>query len=130
MKPNLVTSVCLAALLSAGGALAQTPRAPMMSGSAPMMSGGAAGMGMGKGSQEMHQRMMVGAKTMQDMPMTGDVDRDFATMMRVHHQQAVEMAQLQIKNGKSADMKKMAQKIMADQKKEIAQFDKWLAAQK
>ena len=128
MKPNLTMSVCLAALLSAGGALAQTPRAPMMSGSAPMMSGGAAGMG--KGSQEMHQRMMSGAKTMQDMPMTGDVDRDFATMMRVHHQQAVEMAQLQIKNGKSADMKKMAQKIMADQKKEIAQFDKWLAAQK
>lgn len=128
MKPNLTAWVCVTALLSAGGALAQSPGAPMMSGSAPTMRGGAAGMGMG--AQEMHQRMMGGARSMQDMPMTGDVDKDFAVMMRAHHQQAVEMAQVQIRSGKSPELKKMAQKIMVDQKREIAQFDTWLAAHK
>jgi uncharacterized protein (DUF305 family) len=128
MKFALTASTCLAVLLSTGSAIAQTAGAPMMSGSAPMTSSGAAGMG--QGSQEMHQRMMHGAKTMQDMPMSGDVDKDFAMMMRAHHQQAVEMAQVQVQKGKSPELKKMAQKIIADQKKEIAQFDNWLAAHK
>lgn len=67
---------------------------------------------------------------MQDMPMSGDVDRDFAMMMRAHHQQAVEMAQAQIEKGKSPELKKLARKIIVDQKREIAQFDRWLAAHK
>ncbi len=128
MKPTLIVSTCLAVCLSAGSALAQTPSPPMMSGSAPMMSGGSAGMG--EGSPKMHQRMISGGKAMQDMPMMGDVDKDFATMMRAHHQQAVEMAHIQVQKGKSPELKKMARQIIADRKQEIAQFDKWLAARK
>ena len=37
---------------------------------------------------------------------------------------------MELANGKSADMKAMAKQIIAAQKKEIAQFDKWLAKQK
>ena len=67
---------------------------------------------------------------MQKMPMSGDVDKDFAMMMKMHHQQAVTMAEMELAHGKSDAMKDMARKIIAAQKKEIASFDQWLAKQK
>ena len=82
------------------------------------------------GSDGMKQSMMMGMDSMQKMPMTGDTDKDFATMMKMHHQQGVEMAEMELKNGKSPAMKKMATQIISAQKKEIAMFDKWLAKAK
>lgn len=82
------------------------------------------------GATDMKSSMMAGMEEMQKMPMTGDADRDFAMMMKIHHQQAVHMAELQLKTGKSPEMKTMAKQIIAAQKKEIAHFDKWLARQK
>jgi uncharacterized protein (DUF305 family) len=82
------------------------------------------------GTTDMKGSMMVGMDEMQKMPMTGDTDKDFAMMMKIHHQQAVHMAELLLKTGKSPEMKSMARQIIAAQKKEIAQFDKWLAKQK
>jgi uncharacterized protein (DUF305 family) len=84
----------------------------------------------GEGSQQMHQQMMGGMQKMQGMQPSGDTDKDFAMMMRMHHQSAVEMAQLELKEGKSPELKSMARKIIQSQKKEIAQFDKWLALHK
>lgn len=34
------------------------------------------------------------------MPMTGDTDHDFVSMMRMHHQQAIDMAQEEVRQGK------------------------------
>lgn len=82
------------------------------------------------GSDGMKKSMMAGMDGMQKMTMTGDTDKDFAMMMKMHHQQGVEMAQMEIAHGKSAAMKKMAKQIVAAQNKEIAQFDQWLAKQK
>jgi uncharacterized protein (DUF305 family) len=83
--------------------------------------------GMGSGaSMDMHHSMMQGMKEMQSMKPSGDMDRDFATMMRHHHQQGVRMAEYELKNGKDKKMRDMAQKIMDTQKKEIAEFDEWL----
>ena len=77
-------------------------------------------------SMEMHKNMMKGMKEMQGMKPSGNMDHDFAMMMRHHHQQGVEMAQHQIKHGKDPKMREMAQKIMDSQKKEIAEFDEWM----
>lgn len=82
------------------------------------------------GSDGMKKSMMTGMEGMQKMPMTSDTDKNFAMMMKLHHQQGVEMAQMQIAHGKSPTMKKMAKQIIAAQNKEIAQFDQWLAKQK
>ena len=82
------------------------------------------------GSQKMHEQMMSGMQKMQAMPPSGDVDKDFAMMMREHHLQAVQMSKVVIESGKSAELKTMARKIIADQQKEIALFDKWLAGHK
>ena len=80
--------------------------------------------------KDMHASMMMGMDNMQKMPMSGDVDKDFAMMMKIHHQQALNMAQMELEQGKSAEMKAMARKIITAQKNEIAQFDAWLAKTK
>ncbi len=117
----------LAALwLAAAPVQAQTSHGMSPSASMPMgqMHKGAAG------SHDMKASMMMGMEGMQKMTMSGDVDKDFATMMKMHHQQALHMAEMEIAHGKSPEMKAMAKQIIAAQKKEIAQFDKWLAKQK
>jgi uncharacterized protein (DUF305 family) len=58
------------------------------------------------------------------------MDRDFAMMMRKHHEDGVKMSQFQLEHGKDAKMREMAQKIMATQNKEIAEFDEWMKAHK
>ena len=82
------------------------------------------------GAHDMKGSMMMGMEEMQKMPMSGNTDKDFAMMMKIHHQQALNMAEMQLKTGKSPEMKAMAKQIIVAQKKEIAQFDKWLAKQK
>ncbi len=78
----------------------------------------------------MKQSMMSGMDGMQKMQMSGDTDKDFAMMMKIHHQGALDMAQMELTHGKSPVMKAVAKNIIAAQKKEIAQFDRWLATQK
>jgi uncharacterized protein (DUF305 family) len=65
-------------------------------------------------------RMMDGVKKMQNMKMTGDVDRDFAMMMAQHHADGIKMADVEIRHGKNAHLKNMAKKIKAAQTKERA----------
>ena len=77
----------------------------------------------------MMDAMKMGTEKMQNMEMSGDTDKDFAMMMKMHHQQGVEMAEMELKQGKSAEMKAMAKKIIEAQKKEIAQLDRWLGNQ-
>lgn len=73
---------------------------------------------------------MAGMDSMQKMSITGDSDKDFAMMMKMHHQQGVDMSTIELAQGKSPAMKAMARQIIAAQKKEITRFDQWLAKQK
>jgi hypothetical protein len=77
-------------------------------------------------SSDMRALMLRGHEKMMEAPMTGDPDVDFAVAMREHHVGALDMAQWELDHGKDPAMKAMARKIMADQKKEIAQFDAFL----
>ena len=43
-------------------------------------------------SMEMHKSMMSGMKGMESMKGSGDIDHDFAMMMKLHHQSALDMA--------------------------------------
>lgn len=67
---------------------------------------------------------------MKTMPMTGNTDKDFVMMMIPHHESAVTMAEDQLSHGKNLALKKMAQKIIEDQSKEIIQFQTWLSKNK
>jgi uncharacterized protein (DUF305 family) len=87
--------------------------------------------GMGSPSSvAMNKTMSSMMKSMENVPMSGDTDRDFAATMRIHHQGAVDMAQAEIDGGKDPQLKAMAKKIISAQKKEIAEFDQWLAKHK
>jgi len=60
------------------------------------------------------------------VPFTGDADVDFRTHMIPHHQGAIEMAKAALDHVKDPETKKMAQKIIDDQEKEIAEMRDWL----
>lgn len=81
-------------------------------------------------SHDMKQTMQAGMEAMESMETSGNIDKDFAMMMKIHHQQALDMAKVELAYGKSSTMKAMAKKIITAQKKEIAQFESWLAKQK
>ena len=120
---RLVALVISSAALSLGAGFAQAQgtaaKMPAMSASAGAME---------HGSDALSQSMMSGMKQMQEMKASGNTDKDFAMMMKMHHQQALDMAQIQLEHGKSAEMKAMAKKIITAQKKEIAEFDRWMKA--
>jgi uncharacterized protein (DUF305 family) len=78
-------------------------------------------------AHELHAVMQKGHEKMSQMKMTGDVDHDFATMMMMHHQGGVEMADIELAKGASPEMKAMARKIKESQEREIKEFKAWLA---
>lgn len=81
-------------------------------------------------SGDMHGSMMGMMKNMESMKMSGDTDRDFATMMKAHHQGAIDMAQMELHSGKDAKMRAIAKRIIKAQQKEVKEFDQWLAKRK
>ena len=94
------------------------------------MQGGAMDMkGMDMKGMDMQGLMKDNNDKMSSMKMTGNVDVNFAMMMRIHHLGAIDMAEAELRDGKDPQMKKMAKSIIAAQKKEIATFDKFLAKQ-
>lgn len=85
--------------------------------------------GMASGG-DIHSSMKTMMKNMEGMKMSGDTDKDFAMMMRMHHQGAIDMAQIELKNGKDEKLHKMAKKMIEAQQTEIKELDQWLAKYK
>jgi uncharacterized protein (DUF305 family) len=54
----------------------------------------------------------------------------FAQGMIPHHQQAIDMSNMALKNGASAEIKKLAKGIISAQQKEMSQLKYWLTATK
>lgn len=103
-------SLILAGLLVAASALHAQPATPAAGG----------------GHMDMKAMMQDMNKDMMAMPMSGDPDRDFAMMMRRHHQGAIDMGQAYLKTGKDKKLVSMTQKMIREQKKEIAELTKVL----
>lgn len=61
---------------------------------------------------------------------TGDLDNDFATLMILHHNSAIENSEAYLMYGTNAGLKAVAQKMIDDQKKEIEELSNWLKANK
>lgn len=67
------------------------------------------------------QRVMMQRPKMH-MPMSGDIDKDFATMMTMHHEQAIKMADVLLQHGRNAELKALARKMQQEQREEIKQL--------
>jgi len=76
-------------------------------------------------SGELHQAMINGMDASMKMTMSGNVDRDFATMMITHHRQAIEMAKIEIAKGGNAELKAMAQKMLTQQQEEVRKLERF-----
>jgi hypothetical protein len=61
-------------------------------------------------------RKMMSAMAVQP---TGDVDRDFVSMMSPHHQGAIDMAKAVLRNGHDEQIRRLAQEIIVTQQQEI-----------
>lgn len=70
--------------------------------------------------QKMEYSMLIMNNAMENAPMTGNADDDFAAMMIPHHQGAVDMAKVELLYGKDPALKRLAQEIIVTQGSEIA----------
>jgi uncharacterized protein (DUF305 family) len=59
--------------------------------------------------------------------MADDPDVAFASGMLAHHEGAVAMAKVQLKYGKDAQMRKLAENVIKTQEAEIVEMKAWLA---
>lgn len=74
-----------------------------------------------EGMAKMHESMMA-------VHDTGITDRDFVLNMIPHHQGAIDMANTEVQFGKDPGLRRLAQSIVVDQHREIAQMQAWLTA--
>src|SRR5688572_5854127 len=123
MFPRLI-AVAVALAVFIGLAAAQTPSFGQ---EGPMMMKMQAGKNPSEADKGYMQAMATMKRAMMDMEMTGDPTHDFVMMMIPHHQSAIDMAQVLLKEPDAdPEIKALAEKIIADQQKEIDLFNAWL----
>jgi uncharacterized protein (DUF305 family) len=81
-------------------------------------------------SAEQMDNMMKGSKVADIQVITGDIDNDFATLMVIHHQGAIDNASAYLHHGNNTQLKTMATNIVNAQVKEIQELSNWLIANK
>lgn len=73
---------------------------------------------------EMERTVQKSNNDMVTIPVSGDVDMDFAGAMIPHQQGTVDLAKLELQYGKDPAMRKIAQKIVESQPKDITELQK------
>lgn len=73
-----------------------------------------------------HEAMMRMDAPMMAGMMAKDADVAWACAMIPHHRSAVEMSQVLLRTGDNPETRKLAEKIIGDQEKEIAELTAWV----
>lgn len=80
------------------------------------------------GAGELEKSMSDMMSKMSSMQMSGNVDKDFATMMIHHHEDGIAMAKKEIANGMNSELKNIAQKSVPEQTKDISELKSMMAS--
>ena len=75
---------------------------------------------------ELMQSMNKTTMTMNNAKINGDFDYDFANLMIMHHQMAIDMSRVEIEKGSDQTIKKMANGIIAAQEIEIKEMQQFI----
>lgn len=79
---------------------------------------------------ELSENMNAMMEKMKGMSISNNADKDYVMLMITHHQNAVKVSEHELSHGHHGELKKMAKKMIADDKKEIAELQKWLSSMK
>ncbi|MFC4171578.1 copper-binding protein [Microvirga sp. GCM10011540] len=60
-----------------------------------------------------------------DMKLAGDPDKDFAALLIAHHEDLIFLARTQLEHGADEQLRRVAQKIIDEQQKQIAELKEW-----
>lgn len=120
MRRIASTAIAGMFLLGVGAAVAQPAPTP---GQGAMMEGPGAATPASRGYMAAMERM----RRDMNMPMSGNADRDFVTMMIPHHQSAIDMARVALEHARDPEVRRLAGSIIREQEREIGQLRAILA---
>jgi uncharacterized protein (DUF305 family) len=86
------------------------------------------GMSMDMPGHDMHGATMDMEQDIRDLESASDFDRAFLEEMIVHHEMAVEASEIVVAGEVRAEIKALAEDVIADQRAEIQQMEAWLAS--
>lgn len=86
------------------------------------------GMSMDMPGHDMHGATMDMEQDIRDLENASDFDREFLEAMIVHHEMAVEASEIVVAGEVRAEIKALAEDVIADQRAEIQQMEAWLAS--
>lgn len=64
---------------------------------------------------------------MQSAALNGDPDHDYAHLLILHHQDAIELAEVEVQNGQNEELKAIAQQIIDNNQQEIGELETWVS---
>jgi uncharacterized protein (DUF305 family) len=86
------------------------------------------GMSMDMPGHDMHGATMDMEQDIRNLESASDFDRAFLEAMIVHHEMAVEASEIVVAGEVRAEIKTLAEGVIADQRAEIQQMEAWLAS--
>jgi uncharacterized protein (DUF305 family) len=124
MKQLVIGAAVGLALGAVGTSLAQQGQMPM---NQPMQHGQHAAPGAASEAEKAYRAANARMHKSMSIKYTGDADKDFVAGMIPHHQGAIDMAQVELKYGKNPEIRKLAEAVIRDQTREIADMKAWQA---
>jgi uncharacterized protein (DUF305 family) len=129
MKTSLPLSAAAAVvLLAAGAAFGQGMRGPSTPRLEPHLAGQPpAVQGEPQSTTDLKAATEKTNDATEDLPYSGNADRDFVTNILPHQQGVADIAKVELQYGKDPQLRKLAQSILDAQQSQMAELQQWQA---